>query len=108
MPMRGSYCRCDEPGRLSWPCGSTVLMPHRITNTIPTVASKEKIVINVMWSMIAPFLSSHSSLRFVPHRTGLSVVESLPYSCEDFWILTKQIPQDGGRSTDGSPDQPPP
>ena len=83
-------------------------MPNMINRTIPTVASKEKIVVNVMWSMIVPFLSSHSSLRFVPNRTGFSVVESFPYSCEAFRVMTNQIPQDGGRPTEGSPDQPPP
>ncbi len=90
------------------PCGSTILMPHIISSTIPIVVSKEKIVVNVMWSMIVLFLSSRSSLRFVPHRTGFSVVESFPHSCEDFRVMTNEIPQDGERPTEGSPDQPPP
>ena len=38
--------------------------------------------------------------------TDFSVVESFPYSVEDFRVMT--IPQDGGRPTEGSPDQPPP
>jgi hypothetical protein len=79
-----------------------------ISSAIPIVVSKEKIVVNVMWSMIVPILSSDSSLGFVPHRTGFSVVESFPYGCEAFRVMTNQIPQDGGRPIEGSPDQPPP
>ena len=64
-------------------------MPNMINRTIPTVASKEKIVVNVMWSMLVPFLSSRSSLRFVPNRTGFSVVESFSYNFEDFRVMTQ-------------------
>lgn len=39
---------------------------------------------------------------------GMSVVESFPYSFEDFRVMTDQLPQDGGRPTEGSPHQPPP
>ena len=52
-------------------------------------------------------LLNHVRASFVLwDATGFSVVESFPYSVEDFRVMT--IPQDGGRPTEGSPDQPPP
>ena len=54
-------------------------------------------------------LLNHVRASFVLwDATGFSVVESFPYSVEDFRVMAKQIPQDGGRPTEGSPDQPPP
>src|ERR1041385_3999457 len=111
MSVRSSYGGCDIQGRSPnlpladiwkhpWPCGSTVLMPHVITRTIPTVATKEKIVINVMWSMIVPFLSSGASaIKVCAPSNRLLCRRVVPSSCEDFWVMTKQIPQDGERPT---------